>query len=75
MTVKQLINSLTNFPSNLEVGFIYDGGDRADILELFISKGGKLLMTGDRDTPIYNTEDRPLSAPTEEEVKYYSLRD
>lgn len=66
MTVKELISALQKMPSDLNVGYIWDGQDRSDVQYLWISCCGRLVLS-DGDY-VYYDADRPKDAPLRKDV-------
>jgi hypothetical protein len=70
MNVAQLISMLNVVPPEAVVTFLYDGGARSEVNQAWLSRGGHVVLSDNREV-CYNTEDRPTSAPTAEQVQYW----
>ena len=70
MKVKELIKELSQMPQDAEVAHIWDEALRTNIELVWLSKSG-IVATSDFGMVVYNDEDRPISAPTEKEDKYW----
>lgn len=70
MNVGQLIEELSALNPDLPVGLVYDGADRIDVECVWLARKGSVLLSDSGHT-VYETEDRPESAPTTEEDRYW----
>ena len=70
MNVKQLIEKLKKMPPSAEVMHLWDGATRTSIEHVWLSVSG-YVVTADFDEVCYYQSDRPVSAPTEEECRYW----
>lgn len=73
MTVSQLIECLEKLPQNAEIGVIYDGAMRMGVDTAFLTKDNSVALYEFGDM-IYYDNNRPKSAPTEQEDKYFKLK-
>jgi hypothetical protein len=67
MTVKQLIEELKGLPQSDNVGMLSDGSVRSMVNVVFMARSGKVVLA-DFDNAVYYTEDRPIYAPTDDEL-------
>lgn len=70
MKVSELIVALSGMPQDADVGIIYDGGERLSCESIYLARSGRVLLT-DSGEVVYGTEDRPATAPTEKEDRYW----
>ena len=70
MKVRNLINSLQGLPQDADVWIIYDGEARIEADVVFVARSGNVMLT-DTNQPVYSSESRPVSAPTEEQNLYW----
>lgn len=70
MKVKELIKKLSQMPQDAKVAHIWDGAIRTNIELVWLSRGG-IVATCDFGMVVYADENRPMSAPTEKEVRYW----
>lgn len=69
MIVAELIAKLQELPSHLEVGYIHDGAIRSIVTHVWVSASG-IVAISDGDV-VYNDEDRPKEAPSEDKEPYW----
>lgn len=74
MKVRELIKILETMPKDAPVEHLWDGRTRTSIELVWLSKGG-YVVTSDYGMVCYDTNDRPLDAPTGEEDRYWSTPD
>ncbi len=65
MNVIQLINKLEELPNDAEVVAIYDGFCSIQVDNIYLSKGGRVILVD--DGAVYEDEDRPDGAPLQSE--------
>ena len=70
MKVSQLITELHKMPPDAEVLHLWDGALRTYIEFVWLTRTG-VVGTGDTRQVCYDTDDRPMNAPTEQENKYW----
>ena len=70
MIVKELIHRLEDMPNDMEVKHIWDGEARTNIEFCWVTKDG-FVATADCNEVVYSTGNRPISAPTEEKMKFW----
>ena len=70
MKVKELRNILSVMPHNAQVGIVYDGSDRLNLEAVWLARSGRILVSAGYE-PVYNTDDRPHIAPTQQEERYW----
>lgn len=66
MIVKDLIEILKTMPQDAPVLHLWDGAPRTAIEHVWVSRGG-IVITADCGEHCYANEDRPSSAPTEDQ--------
>lgn len=66
MKVSDLIKALEGMPPDANVGTMHDGIGANGVDLVWLSKGGNVVMSGFGE-PVYDDEDRPLTAPSEAE--------
>ena len=71
MKVKDLIEKLKEMPEDAEVFHLWDGAARTIINHVWLSRSGNVI-TADSGEVCYQTETRPIDAPTEREDRYWS---
>lgn len=74
MTAKELIAMLAKMPPDARVFHLWDGGLGTEIEHVWLTRSGN-VGTGDNDHVCYETEDRPVDAPTAEEDRYWHTPD
>jgi hypothetical protein len=74
MKVSELIERLQEMPLDAEVLHLWDGGLRTAIEHVWLTRTG-VVGTGDHDQVCYDTDGRPLEAPTQEQDRYWSTPD
>lgn len=72
MKVSQLIDILQTMPKDAEVWCVWDGAPRTGVEAVWMARSGQVMLADPGDV-VYGTEDRPASAPTEEEEPYWSV--
>lgn len=70
MNVKELIEALERLPSNARVLQLFDGEPRADVNIAYKARNGCVILSDCREV-CYQTEYRPLNAPSAEINKYW----
>lgn len=63
MKVQQLIAQLSTLPPDADVVAVWDGAARNGINVVWLARSGTVCL-GDEGAVVYDTEDRPASAPT-----------
>jgi hypothetical protein len=71
MKVSELIERLQNMPADAEVLHLWDGHLRTGIEHVWLTRDGR-VGTGDHGEVCYDTEERPVDAPTQEENRYWA---
>jgi hypothetical protein len=74
MKVSELIERLQKMPADAEVFHLWDGALRTAIQHVWLTRAGT-VGTGDNNAVCYDTEDRPVDAPTEQDDRYWSTPD
>lgn len=69
MIVKDLIKALEQMPSEASVGYIWDGALRSDARFVWLARSGDVAISD--GGVVYNTSDRPESAPTSSRNQYW----
>jgi len=64
VNVKELMNSLSTLPPDLEVWIIYDGKARILVGAAWVSQAGPVCLGGEWE-PVFDDDDRPVGAPSE----------
>lgn len=72
MKVREMIAALSTMPPEAEMGVIWDGGCRSGAEYVWLAKGGMVLIADGNDV-VYDDDDRPLSAPTPEQERYWQM--
>jgi hypothetical protein len=70
MIVRKLIEALGAMPQDAEVLHLWDGAPRTGIEHVWLARSGD-VMTADDEMVAYDTDARPLDAPTAEEDEYW----
>jgi hypothetical protein len=70
MTAKDLIALLAKMPPDARVFHLWDGGLRTEIEHVWLARSG-VVATADDGEVCYDTEDRPMDAPTSEQDRYW----
>lgn len=73
MKVKDLVRRLLDMPQNAETLYVYDGAARSDVAEVWISKGGAVVLAGE-GRYVYDDEDAPAGSNRESEITAYTVR-
>jgi hypothetical protein len=68
--VCDLIAALSEMPPTAEVWHLWDGEARTQIEHVWLARSGAVVTADNREVA-YSTEDRPESAPTEEQDQYW----
>jgi len=71
MKVKELQDALSKMPPEAEVDYIWDGAARSTAEIVFLARSGT-VMIAELSQPVYYDDDRPASAPTEEQQADWS---
>lgn len=71
MNAKDLITALQAMPQEAEVTHLWDGCARTVINHVWLSRGGK-VVTADSHMVCYDGEDRPETAPTQAQSRYWT---
>lgn len=71
MTVAELIETLKAMPSDARVFHAWDGAARTEIEHVWVARSGNVI-TADSGEVVYDTDDRPVTAPTAEQNRYWS---
>lgn len=71
MTVSELIRKLEHMPQEAEVYSMYDGAASNDVDFVWRSRSGDVVLSPCNQM-VYDTDDRPITAPTQEEDEFWS---
>jgi len=74
MTVKELAEKLSTMSPDAEVAMLWDGAARGSVDHVWVAHSGQVVMSGCRDV-VYETRDRPASAPTSREQQFWYTPD
>ncbi len=74
MKVSELIKRLKEMPADAQVLHLWDGALRTAIEHVWLTRTG-VVGTGDHDEVCYDTDDRPLEAPSQEQERYWATPD
>lgn len=74
MTAKELITLLAKMPPDARVWHLWDGRLRTEIEHVWLTRSG-VVATADNNAVCYDTEDRPVDAPTSEQDLYWNTPD
>ena len=69
MKAHELAKKLLNLPNN-DVYYIYDGFCKPNADAAWLSREGNVII-GDKEDPVYHTEDRPAGAKTDDESEWW----
>ena len=72
MTVLELITRLKALPGDASVFLLYDGALRREIDVVWEATSGAVGVGG-RDEPVYDDDDRPVGAPSENDNPYWRI--
>lgn len=70
MTVAELIEQLKRMPPDANVWHLWDGALRTEINYVWLARNG-VVGTADYQHVCYDTDERPVDAPTEEQDRYW----
>jgi len=70
MNVRELIDALKDLNPEAKVGMVWDGANRTDVDVVYMSRSGEVCLSWFGQT-VYETEDRPVHAPTREQEQYW----
>ena len=70
MKVAQAIYELKKMRGDAELLYLWDGEARATVEHIYMAKSGACVCA-DSEEVVYDDRDRPLDAPTQEQVKYW----
>lgn len=73
MIVKELIAELSKMPPDAKVGYVWDGAARSWVDNVWLARSGDVLLAYG-GAEVYNTEDRPPSAPVSEDKRYWNTK-
>jgi len=72
MKVRELIEDLQKMPQESNISILYDGVAGQDVNIVYVANSGKVILA-DFGQACYDDEDRPKSAPTKTQNKYWQL--
>ena len=70
MKVRELIAQLSKLPPDAKVAYVWDGEARSEVEYVWLARSGDVLLAYG-DAVVYETENRPSSAPTSEDDRYW----